>query len=129
MSIRWQDINSVNIKELDKHHKSLISILNSVSRSKSTKSVKKALGKLEDYARFHFAAEEKYFKEFSYPNRVAHTKRHQEFTKKIKKFEKEFESGKLELSELVEFLGQWWIGHINNADIKYSTFLNKRGVF
>jgi hemerythrin-like metal-binding protein len=129
MLIKWQDINSVNVKELDGHHKIIVEITNKLSDGLSGAEVENILKKLDDYAMFHFAAEEKYFKEFNFSKAEQHIKQHQFFVEKIKSFEEKCDKGELQIDELMEFLKDWWIGHINNSDLEYSDFLNQHGIY
>lgn len=129
MLINWQDINSVNIRELDEHHKFLVGLINRLNKDISPKEVGEIIRKLDDYASYHFAAEEKYFEEFNYPEAETHIQTHQFFKDKIKIFEEKYDKGGLTLEELMEFLSKWWINHINHTDLKYSDFLNQKGVY
>jgi hemerythrin-like metal-binding protein len=129
MKRKWDEIHSVNIKILDDQHRQLVSITNELSESKDQKDLKKILKKLNKYALKHFFTEKKLFDKFNYPGAEEHAKHHKYFLDKLKNFEDKFKSGKLFSKELMDFLSDWWIWHVNNEDIKYSDFLNQHGIF
>lgn len=126
---KWNDFNSVNIKELDDHHKQMAKMLEKLSKNKDQKKLGHIIEKLIAYAHYHFQAEEKYFKKYQYPEGPEHASQHQRFLKTIKDFERKHKANKLDPVEFLDFLSSWWINHVNDADHKYSTFLNKRGVY
>ena len=66
MFLEWNDIYSVNIKEIDSQHKNLFSLINKVQFSDKDKpntkeEINKILDEMNDYAIYHFDTEEKYF--------------------------------------------------------------------
>jgi len=129
MSIKWQDINSVNVAEFDAQHKILVGLVNKLAKKKDKKSITEILKDLGQYAAYHFKAEENYFNKFDYPAKDVHSSQHKSFVKKLRLLEKKHNQGKLELPELNDFMGQWWINHINHIDFEYGNFLNQHGVF
>lgn len=129
MSIKWQDINSVNVAEFDAQHKILVGLVNKLAKIKDKKNLDGILKELAQYAVYHFRAEGKYFDKFDYPAKDLHIGQHKAFITKLKELEKKHNNGKLELPELNDFMGQWWIHHINNIDFEYGHFLNQHGVF
>jgi hemerythrin-like metal-binding protein len=129
MAIKWHDFNSVNVKVLDRHHEQMASILDRLSDAKSTDNTAKIIDKLLAYTAFHFSAEEELFETHKYPDKDTHIKQHRYFLAKIKKFQNQYKDHKLLAPKLLDFLSKWWIDHVNRSDHKYSTYLNKRGVF
>lgn len=134
MLIKWDDISSVNVKELDGHHKKLVSIINELFEVKGVNNpeeINRLLDELTEYANYHLAAEEKYFKDFSYPDKANHEAQHQSYRDTIVKFRDSYHKSAdpAVLSELTKFLGAWWINHINHQDIKYSDCFNQHGLY
>lgn len=125
----WQDINSVNIKALDDDHQEMAAILSELSATPTLENIRSLLPRLLDYAGRHFAFEEKLFAEHGYPDKDVHTFQHRHFTERVQVYRQRLEDGELDVDEFLSFLSTWWIEHVNNADMKYSTFLNKRGVY
>ena len=93
----WNDKFSVAIKELDDHHKKLIDLVNELhdgmKMGKSKLIMSSILKKLIDYTAFHFAAEEKLFEKYAYPQRNVHKSEHDAFVTKVLKFQQDFEKG------------------------------------
>ncbi|MDP2299758.1 MAG: bacteriohemerythrin, partial [Actinomycetota bacterium] len=84
---------------------------------------------LIDYTRTHFATEEAYFDRYGYPEADAHKAQHQDFVGRVEDFKRGFDEGRLFLSlDVMDFLGQWLIEHIQGSDKEYGPFLNERGV-
>jgi len=136
MFLEWNDIYSVNIKEIDSQHKNLFSLINKVQFSDKDKpntkeEINKILDEMNDYAIYHFDTEEKYFKQFNYPKEEEHNGRHREYRDLVKKITEELNTKSIEenISEISNFLKKWWLGHIQNEDMQYSDFLNKNGLY
>jgi hemerythrin-like metal-binding protein len=132
--IQWSDAAmSVGIAEIDEQHKVLVSMINELNEAMRSGRGKDALGDmirgLKDYAAFHFAHEEKLMTAHEFPGYLAHKARHREFVKQVVDFEKEFKSGKAALTmEIMQFLKDWLVEHIQGTDRGYTKHMNERGV-
>jgi hemerythrin len=129
----WKDEYSVNIKQIDEQHKKLVAILNELHSAmltgKATDSLGIILDELLDYTKYHFKTEEDLMKEHNYTHYTIHKDNHDEFVTKILQFYDEFKSGKKAISiDLMFFLRDWLINHINGTDKMYSQFFNNRGI-
>lgn len=133
MYIAWQNIFSVNIKEIDEQHKKLIDIINelydSMKIGKGKEILENTLDKMIKYAQTHFTKEEEYMTDYKYPEYKAHKGEHKKFVKKVLTFQKDFKGDKLALSsDVMEFLRNWLINHIMETDKKYAPFFNEKGL-
>ena len=133
MKIEWENIHTVNIKSLDEEHRGLVKIINDFFETKDDdfKKISEILEKLKKYGATHLKHEEELFEEYDYPDpeKTKHIKEHQNYLIKIEELYKKYEQKDPNIkNEMTEFLGQWWIYHINNVDINYSKFLNQKGV-
>ena len=131
--ITWNDGYSVKVKQFDDQHKVLIKMINDLHDAMKERKTKETLEKivegLLDYTGTHFSAEEKEFDRLGYPETAAHKLEHKNFVDKVSQFGKDFDSGKVMLSiDIINFLRDWLIKHINGTDKKYSEFLNSKGV-
>lgn len=131
--ITWDTNLSVNVAEIDRQHKQLITMINELHnamRERKTGDVLEGIiSGLIKYTRTHFATEERYFDQFGYPETGTHKAEHVAFVKKVSDFKTGFDSGKILLSmEIINFLKDWLIKHIQGTDKKYSPFLNKNGI-
>ncbi len=131
--INWDDKYSVKIKEIDNQHQKLVRLINllhdAMKEGKGKQVVGKILNDLVDYTVFHFAYEEKLFDRYSYPGGQTHKLEHNDLVQKVKKYVNDFQSEKPILPmEVMNFLQNWLINHINGTDKKYSSFLIGKGV-
>lgn len=127
MILIWQPIYSVNVGEIDEQHRKLFNIINKFFSLNKGENMEGILKELEEYAIYHFNTEEKYFKKFSYPEEESHKKMHQFYVDKVAEFKKRQKNEDIYM-ELREFLKNWWLGHIQNADQAYSNFFNQNGL-
>jgi len=134
-SIHWTQDYSVQIAEFDKQHEGLIEILNTLyenrdgSFSQKREVVGVAMIQLKEYARQHFAAEEKILLQFNYPEYTKHKEEHQLFIDTVNEFIQIYRSGSQTLSsKTIDFLNKWFLTHILVTDKQYSPFLNNLGI-
>ena len=132
--IHWDDAAmSVGITEIDEQHKVLVGMINDLNEAMRAGRGKDALEDmirgLKDYAAFHFGHEEKLMSSHDFPGLLAHKARHRDFVKQVVDFEKGFASGKAALTmEVMQFLKDWLVEHIQGTDRGYTKHLNDRGV-
>jgi hemerythrin len=131
--IEWNDDFSVRIEEIDNQHKKLIEIINELHYAMRERKAKEALGNiingLVDYAVVHFSTEERYFDQFNYLSSGSHKKEHRGFMDKVNEFKTGFENGKIMLSlEIMDFLKDWLIKHIQKIDMAYAPFFHEKGL-
>ena len=130
--VSWDESMSVNVHEIDVQHQKLIGMISEFYECISTDAraaFQGLLDSLEEYTRYHFATEEKYFKRFSYPDAVNHVNMHQKFTEKVSEVRKRLDQGELVVSlEVTLFLKDWLTHHIKQADKAYGSFFNMHGL-
>lgn len=131
--IDWKDEYSVQVAEIDDQHKELIRMINELHQAMADRKAKKVVGDiiegLIDYTKTHFAAEEKYFQEFGYEQAEEHIRQHREFVKKVGDFKEKFDQGQLMLSiDIINFLKNWLINHINGSDQQYVDLFKAKGL-
>lgn len=129
----WEPSFSVNISEIDLQHQTLMEMINDLNDAIQEQKDGALLGKIVSglihYAETHFKTEEKYFKEFGYPDAENHLKEHASFVQKVSDFIDELDMGKQNLSwDVSAFLGDWLKDHIKGVDNQYSQFLTEKGV-
>ncbi|WP_320052399.1 bacteriohemerythrin [uncultured Acetobacteroides sp.] len=131
--IKWSDADySVGIKTIDDQHKELIKYINQIYQSildRNTKEVTiDVLGKLEDYAKFHFGFEEKIFSQIGYEFTEEHIAEHRAFTDKIKHFKDGMAKGHDVIFSITNYLRDWLRIHIQKEDRKYAPEFQKLGM-
>ena len=132
--ITWKEDYSVNINEIDRHHKRLIELINRLHTGMENEMKKKVLGdvlnELIAYTVYHFATEEKYFKRYNYPEYKGHRKEHEDLTEKAKELKYRLDKGENGVLsvEVMNFLKEWLNHHILQVDQKFGPFLNEKGL-
>jgi hemerythrin len=133
MSFEWKDSYSVKVGQIDRQHQKFFAMLNELNdamrQGKSKDVLDGILAGLAGYTVTHFKTEEKYFDQFNYPKAVEHKKIHDDFVKKVTAVTEQVKANKTGVSiELMNFLTDWLIKHINGVDQKYSAFFNQHGL-
>jgi hemerythrin len=131
--VEWSKELSVSVAEIDRQHQRLIQMLNDLSNAmkqgKGAEILGKTIDRLIDYAKTHFAFEEKYFDQFGYPETASHKKVHLDFAKKVSDVKDRFAKGQVSISlEVMDFLSDWLKSHIMGLDKKYGPFFNEKGL-
>jgi len=128
--IKWDGkIHSVGIKEIDNQHKNFIKVINEtyeISKSKNNKEkIREILNQLLQFARVHFSTEERYFKKFKYPWADEHIREHEKIIKRLLYFFDQFDKGKGDIQEFLNFLKAWFNDHCVKWDQKYAKYFKK----
>lgn len=131
--ITWSDEFSVDIQEIDEQHKKLVGLINELyaalaSKDQGTK-VEAILDELVDYTRTHFAVEECLLRLFEYDEYDEHKAMHDKIVARVLQFQSQFKAGDRKVGmELLYFLKDWLMDHIQKVDKRYAPHLTSRGV-
>lgn len=132
--MQWSPKLSVGIKAFDEEHAKLVGMLNELFDSMQAGHGKEAMGRILDglitYTKTHFAHEEKLMTQHGYPNLVKHKAEHEALTKQVLEVQSKYKAGAtatLSL-EVMSFLKNWLVTHIQGSDKGYQAFLNSKGV-
>ena len=137
-NVIWQPQYSVDVKIIDLQHQKLFSILNTLydeihgksNDNASMPAVENALLDLKTYVAFHFAEEEKFFKKFQYEKAVEHAAQHHIYAEKINELHDRYLNGETDMeNEIINFLDEWILNHINIADKQYTKCFHEHGLF
>jgi hemerythrin len=132
--LNWNDKLSVGIASIDEEHKKLVKMLNDLYDGIMSGHGKDVLGNildsLIDYTKVHFAHEEKFFAQTGYQEAAAHKHEHEALTKQVVEIQGKYKSGAIStLSiEVMQFLKNWLVKHIQIEDKKYGPHLISKGV-
>ncbi len=127
----WRNEYSVGVDQFDRQHRHLFEIINKLA-TRSDKSqdlilTLQTLGEMFDFAREHFADEEKLMQQYAYPEIESQKKQHAYFLKTTSELATYHTREKDEgVDEIVEFLNIWWIIHILKWDMKYKEFFKAK---
>jgi hemerythrin len=127
----WKDSYSIGVPELDVQHQKLYSLADklhaAMNAGKSMTVMQQVLADLVTYTKTHFAAEERLLLKCGYPDLPAHKIKHDDFTRRVVEFQREYQGGKAMLSiETMQFLSHWLQQHIGGTDRKYVPFVARK---
>jgi len=131
--LTWNDSYSVKVKQLDDQHKKLIDLINqlydAMKVGKGSEVIGPVLKSLITYTQTHFSTEEQLMKLHGYPDYDAHKNEHNQLVAQVSDIKKGMDAGKMPLTQnVMNFLRDWLIKHIQGDDKKYGPFLNNMGV-
>ncbi len=132
--LTWRDSFSVQVAQMDNHHKRLIEIANAIMEQLygevDRDSLARALDALVDYTHFHFDAEEKLMALYDYPGASDHCNDHRNMVLQIAEYRQQVLGGDLPTrASFLQFIESWLVDHMLDEDRKYGAFLNAKGVY
>lgn len=133
--IEWNKSLSVGVEEIDRQHKSFIDLLNELflvfyATDRNNSQIISIFEQAFNYAKFHFATEERYFYEFNYDGAVEHIKSHRDFGVRLQEMHDQFEREKIDPTiDLMDFFEDWLVNHLNYMDKKYAKCFHEHGLF
>ena len=124
-----QDLSRQRMETMDDQHKHFINLLNNlgdeIQRNNGAEMVQKAIGRLFNYAMFHFRAEEEILSTFGYPDIEQQRQEHGYFVRHVKEMEASHQGGNLvHMGSVVSFMRDWFLNHIMVEDKKYAAFIS-----
>ncbi len=125
--IQWDQSFVLGVQQFDEHHQHLVGLINKTYDDficgAPDETLEVVLTELSDYAGYHFAAEENWMREHSYPHLAEHKIEHGKFAKSVLEFQAAFHDGKASISlEVLTFLKRWLKNHIFESDAAYARF-------
>lgn len=130
--VSWTPALATGIGSIDTQHKKLVALINELNRAMqdrlSDDFLLEVLGRLSDYVVEHFDHEERLFDQHAYPRSQEHKNIHSTFVEKVADFGQELKEGKVTVSmDVMKFLKDWLVRHIQGEDMKYVPFLLEKG--
>lgn len=131
--IEWNDSISVGVNKFDEDHKQLINFVNRLDHALQIKSTQQTMEEilhgLLNYTRIHFKNEENAMLQYDYPDYIRHKNEHDKLTSQVVEFAERLKAGKASFSlELMNFLSDWLINHIQKTDMHYKTFFQDKEI-
>jgi len=130
----WSNKLGVGVKVLDDDHKQLIAIMNEmdegIAAGHKREVLISVLDRLADYTRTHFAREEEFFSQAGYTGAAAHKQEHDLLTRRVQDVRARCKDGSVAMLglELMNFLKNWTVTHVQGSDQKYRDQLNAKGI-
>jgi len=131
----WAEKMSVGVTVLDDDHKKIVDIINQLHDGIMAGHKKEILGavlqELVDYTKEHFAREEELFTNAGFSGALMHKSEHHAMIAKISNVQARYMSSSVIMLdlELMAFLQNWLVNHIQGSDKKYRSCLNGKGIF
>jgi hemerythrin len=129
----WTNSYSVGVGSIDAQHKNLFALVRELHAAMSAGQGKAAVGKVLDrliqYTAVHFAHEERLMRLYDYPDAVAHKAKHDALVRQVVKFQEDYAAGRAAMTvQLLHFLKDWLVTHIQGTDVKLAPCLKDRAV-
>lgn len=131
--LEWNDKYSVGVTEIDLQHQKMFTVINNlidvIQNTPTNESLIEIINSLVEYKKYHFATEEKYFKEFNYEGATDHIGAHHSFNEKLENIEKKYQDNPISMAyELIDFLEDWLIDHLQTKDQEYKECFASHGL-
>ncbi len=131
--IPWNDSFTVNVKVFDDQHKQLVGLINKLHRAMKTRRAGQAiveiLSQLVDYTKVHFKAEEDAMRKHGYPDLADQEEKHKQLVARVAETQAKVSTGDAMVSvDVMDFLKDWLVTHIQGSDKEYGPFFNGKGV-
>jgi len=131
--IAWSDEFSVDIQEIDEQHKCLVSLINklyeALARRDKEATIAEVFDELVRYTRVHFSVEECLMRMFAYEGYEQHKRIHDKIVDRVELLHAQFKAGDQSVGmELLYFLKNWLMDHIQRVDKSFAGHLTAHGV-
>ena len=124
--IIWNDSNMIGIPIIDEQHRGIISTINSlhyfIQIGHGEEVLRPTLNMLSQYTEIHFKTEAALMKKANYPQLDEHLGFHRSLATKTKELATSI-GGNNDPADVLKFLKDWWLSHINGEDKKYVPFI------
>lgn len=132
--INWSDAYSIGYDAIDKQHEKLVELINKLYDAFLSATahdiINDILDSMIEYTEYHFKFEEDLFRKFGYPQHEEHAAIHGLFVAKTLDFKQKLTEGTTTVTyDIMYFLRDWLIEHIQGEDVKYVDFFKENGVF
>jgi hemerythrin len=130
--LEWKETYNIGIKEIDNQHRGLFDLISKLSTTQRYETTGQyflaTLNKLVEYARIHFATEERYMREAQYPALAEHQQEHRLFFPEVEKLMNDLERKQPDIQQkILDFLKEWYMSHILGTDRDYQKTLIEKG--
>jgi hemerythrin len=124
--VEWKPFYSVGDATIDDQHKQLLGMVEKLyvatQMGHDAARVQAVVDELVAYTMSHFEHEERIMWRCGYPDFDAHKALHDEMRRRSLEFQAKPET--LNEHDLLQFVKNWWVRHIQNQDRKYAPYLD-----
>ena len=120
----WNEKYETGIDSIDNDHRKLVKMIDdlfvAMSKGEAAEVISETIKGLANYTLTHFTREEMMMKSIGYADYELHLASHKAFITKIDEFKQRLNAGNQSFSvEVVGFLRDWLINHIQDTDMQY----------
>lgn len=134
MEIKWDKKYETGVIFIDSQHKNftskLDSLLKAIDSGRGQMEIHRMIRFLEQYINSHFDLEEKYMRDYKYPETEFHKTQHQKFRKFFSEIQTEYSHKKPD-SEFIHYCQQeiwmYFVEHITIIDTAMAGYLKSKG--
>ncbi|GAB4300614.1 MAG: methyl-accepting chemotaxis protein [Desulfuromonadia bacterium] len=130
--ITWNNRFSVGVSEMDREHQRLVELINNLHagmrEGRGREAVGAILGELIDYTKTHFAHEEALMQKAGYEDLPKQKEAHRKLVEQVQATDEKFRRGEALGQEVMNFLKDWLLNHIQGMDRLYGPVMNKKGI-
>ena len=134
MSVKWETEYETGVRLIDSQHKNftqkLDKLIDAVEKGRGMVEVNKMISYLSDYIGSHFELEEKYMRDYKYPEIEFHASQHRKFRELFKEIKDEYVQKRLDSGFIKYCKEQIWVyfvEHITVIDADMARFLKSKG--
>ncbi|GFO65814.1 bacteriohemerythrin [Geomonas paludis] len=129
--VEWDDTLILGMPQIDEDHHKLVNILNRCYRAlmlhDHSHELQEVVAELLDYTQYHFATEEQLMAQLHYAAAPSHAAAHRKFINSIHNFKDRSDAGESFVAiDVLVFLKDWLVGHIQNTDRAFTNFISER---
>jgi hemerythrin-like metal-binding protein len=130
-TIPWTKAYSVGVPAIDKDHRNLFELIDTLNRALDKKlskeKIAKAITGLIQYTEGHFAREERVMARYGYPGIGKHRVQHRNLELLVHAIYNVFieDPDSIDPQKLMKFLNHWLVDHIIRVDMDYAKYIEK----
>ena len=134
LRVTWNPARIVGVRAMDDQHAIMMETMNEL-RLALVQGVRRApanelLDKLLEFTRLHFWNEEQLLERHGFPGLEAHRAEHRRLLEQITESAHRVQhSESLPIGDLLTFLHDWFINHVEEVDRQYGPWMNEREVY
>ncbi len=129
---QWDAKYTLNIAEVDRQHQKLFALFNqlydAMQEGHGNDVIEKVVTSVVDYTAYHFAFEEKLFRQYGYDGEAAHRAEHAKMAEQAKTLAQRLRAGHGDVAlATLKLLCDWLNNHILRSDKEFAPVLIAHG--
>ena len=129
--MQWNSTFSIGVDKIDEQHQRLFQLATQLEEElagrQAAETVGDALKLIVDYTSYHFKDEESLMAQINYPDLESHRALHKQLIDKVRAILLDIRLGRpLTVADLISFLYQWIVEHIEKEDKKIGVAIQAR---